>query len=156
MLYMYMYVPMLLLFKNIYQGRYNMAHLSSGVRIKAVPLHMCNAMTLCTHACPCFFIFARGGRIMGFNLRKAKTSHHFVPCTKSSLGLGTCLPRKVFGMKFFEIAFYCNLRGITYRTVYLGMTRVVSGQFQHFENTWCGITAKRGHKEQKEHYISTK
>ena len=41
-------------------------------------------------------------------------------------------------------------------TAYLGMTRVVSGQFQHFENTWRGITAKRSRKEQKEHYSSTK
>ena len=41
-------------------------------------------------------------------------------------------------------------------TVYLGMTQVVSGQFQHFENTWRDIMAKHGHKEQKEHYSSTK
>ena len=41
-------------------------------------------------------------------------------------------------------------------TVYLGTTQVVLGQFQHFKNTRCGITAKRSHKEQKEHYSLTK
>ena len=40
--------------------------------------------------------------------------------------------------------------------VYLGMTRVVLGQFQHFENTWCGAIAKHSHEEQKEYYSLTK
>ena len=34
-------------------------------------------------------------------------------------------------------------------TVYLGMTRVVSGQFQHVENTRRSITAKRNREEPK-------
>ena len=41
-------------------------------------------------------------------------------------------------------------------TVYLGMTQVVSDQFQHIENTRRSITAKCGCKEQKEHYSLTK
>ena len=41
-------------------------------------------------------------------------------------------------------------------TAYLGMTRVVSGQFPHIENVWHGDTAKRDCEEPKEHHNSTK
>ena len=40
-------------------------------------------------------------------------------------------------------------------TVYLGMTRVVSGQFQYFENKRCNAMAKCDHKGPKEHHSST-
>ena len=35
------------------------------------------------------------------------------------------------------------------RTAYLGMTQVVLGQFQYFEHTRRGITAKRDREEPK-------
>ena len=41
-------------------------------------------------------------------------------------------------------------------TVYLGITRVVSGQFLRIENVRRGNTAKRDCEEPKEHHNSTK
>ena len=41
-------------------------------------------------------------------------------------------------------------------TAYLGMTRVVSGQFARIENVRRGNTAKRDREEAKEHHNSTK
>ena len=43
-----------------------------------------------------------------------------------------------------------------YRTAYLGMTQVVSGQFLHIENVRRSDTAKRDCDEPKEHHNSTK
>ena len=72
---------------------------------------------------------------------------------RSALGLGQAACRR-----HHQLPHSTGLSGELwiYRTAYLGMTRVVSGQFQHFENTRCRITAKRGRKEQKEQYSSTK
>ena len=39
-----------------------------------------------------------------------------------------------------------------YRTAYLGMTRVVLGEFSHIENVWRGNTAKHDCEEPKEHH----
>ena len=41
-------------------------------------------------------------------------------------------------------------------TAYLGMTRVVSGQYLRIENIRRGATAKRDREEPKEHHNSTK
>ena len=57
-----------------------------------------------------------------------------------------------------ELTVYIFYTCITqyYRTAYLGMTRVVSGQFPCIENIQHGATAKLDCEEPKEHHSSTK
>ena len=71
-------------------------------------------------------------------------THHVYTCTYT---LSTCCILQCVYTEFIHVGTVIITQYGS--TVYLGMTRVVLGQFQHFENARRGITAKRGRKEEK-------